>query len=236
MYEEARQFLDKVLPTEGPFVTLTYAQSLDGKIARKGEQLILSGKESMAMTHRLRILHDGIMVGIGTVKVDDPQLTARHLSPEELQDVKQPQPIILDSRLDLPASCRLLRNYQNGVGKQPWLVTTAQAPTIAKVSNSPTCSSLEAAGARIFIVTDPSLPSVLTLLRQHGIEKLMVEGGARVIQSWLKSSLVDQLIVTVAPVLVGDGVDATSGRSLTSLSDVQYQQIGNDMVIAAKLQ
>lgn len=104
MFEAARDFLDNVYRTsprdlnDAPLVTLTFAQSLDGKISRHGEQLLLSGKESMAMTHRycnghcnkarhlsirlnrLRTLHDGIMVGIGTVLTDNPQLNGNIIS------------------------------------------------------------------------------------------------------------------------------------------------------------
>jgi hypothetical protein len=83
VYKEARDFLDPIysdisLLNDRPFNTLTFAQSLDGKIAKQGQQVLISGKESMAMTHRLRTLHDGILVGIGTALVDDPQLNGRN--------------------------------------------------------------------------------------------------------------------------------------------------------------
>ncbi|GAA6010282.1 hypothetical protein JCM10207_005155, partial [Rhodosporidiobolus poonsookiae] len=107
-----------------PFVTLTYAQSLDGCISgRRGKQLILSGEESMRLTHRLRELHDSILVGVGTVLNDDPQLTARLPTPLPL--ASQPRPLILDSRLRTPADCKLLRNAQAGVGRE---VTVLHAP------------------------------------------------------------------------------------------------------------
>lgn len=67
-------------PVDRPHVTLTYAQSLDAKIAgQDGKQLILSGKESMVMTHWMRTLHDAIMVGVGTAVNDDPQLNSLSL-------------------------------------------------------------------------------------------------------------------------------------------------------------
>lgn len=79
IYKQAKEFLDPLyenIPSfpERPFITLTFAQSLDGKISKKGQQILISGKESLAMTHRLRSLHDGIMVGIGTALIDNPQL------------------------------------------------------------------------------------------------------------------------------------------------------------------
>jgi len=99
-----------------PEVTLTYAQTLDGFISGKPNTppLLISGKESMLMTHCLRNKHDGIMVGIGTVLNDNPQLNVRQLA--GFNDgglVKNPQPIILDSKLRFPLDCKLLNNYKD---------------------------------------------------------------------------------------------------------------------------
>ncbi|CAO3640070.1 unnamed protein product [Mucor fragilis] len=130
VYKEARDFLDPIysdisLLNDRPFITLTFAQSLDGKIAKQGQQVLISGKESMAMTHRLRTLHDGILVGIGTALVDDPQLNARYVSADTT--IRQPQPIVLDPLMKLPSHCKLVGNYQQGKGKQPWLVVSEKA-------------------------------------------------------------------------------------------------------------
>ncbi|MCA1797659.1 MAG: RibD family protein [Geobacteraceae bacterium] len=82
-----------------PFVTLSYAQSWGGSITTiQGQPLALSGAESTRLTHQLRSLHDGILVGIETVLSDDPQLTVRHWHG------KNPQPIVLDTSLRMPAS------------------------------------------------------------------------------------------------------------------------------------
>ncbi|KAI9022809.1 dihydrofolate reductase-like domain-containing protein, partial [Phycomyces nitens] len=185
-----------------PFVTLTFAQSLDGKIALKGQQLLLSGKESMAMTHRLRLLHDGILVGIGTALVDDPQLNARYVSPTDHLRNNQPQPIVLDPRLEFPLNAKLLKNFSQGTGRQPWLVCWT--------SDCLKKAALEKAGAIIITMETPtgqrpSISSVLQVLKAKGIQRLMVEGGSKVIQSFLQSGHVDQLIITTAPTLVGPG-------------------------------
>ena len=80
-----------------PIVTLAYAQTLNGMIAKKrGEPLVLSCEESMVMTHQLRAEHDVILVGIGTVLADDPRLTVRLVEGED------PQPVVLDSHLRCP--------------------------------------------------------------------------------------------------------------------------------------
>ncbi|KAJ2681449.1 2,5-diamino-6-(ribosylamino)-4(3H)-pyrimidinone 5'-phosphate reductase, partial [Coemansia spiralis] len=101
-FAHAREFLDRVPalataaavpPAARPSVTLTFAQSLDGKISRTDRRLLLSGRDSAAMTHRLRTLHDAILVGAGTVAFDDPQLTARLLPPAEAAAAPHPQPV-----------------------------------------------------------------------------------------------------------------------------------------------
>ncbi|TFY76863.1 hypothetical protein EWM64_g7151 [Hericium alpestre] len=98
---------------ERPFVTLTFAQSLDAKIAGTGgRQLILSGEESMRMTHWMRTMHDGILIGINTALGDNPQLNVRHLpfptQNTHFQHYHHPRPIILDSQLRLLPTCKLL--------------------------------------------------------------------------------------------------------------------------------
>ena len=98
-----------------PFVTLSYAQSLDGSIAAKrGEALGLSGPESLRLTHRLRSMHDAILVGIGTVLSDNPRLTVR------LVNGQNPRPIVVDSQLRIPLNCKLF--HENSV--TPWVAAT----------------------------------------------------------------------------------------------------------------
>ncbi|KAI9262202.1 dihydrofolate reductase-like domain-containing protein [Phascolomyces articulosus] len=235
-YVDAKEFLDTVytewLPSNEsrPFVTLTYAQSLDGMISKKGEQLLLSGSESMAMTHRLRLLHDGILVGIGTARIDNPQLNARHVIASDLKSHEQPRPIVLDNRLELPLDCKLLKNFQNGTGRKPWIVTTAS-------SSNPAAKALKEAGAHIIYITGqdhhrPTLKSVFETLKRQGITRLMVEGGAKIIQSCLDSGCLDHLIVTIAPMFVGEG-GIKAGTYGQKLINVKYRQFGQDMVLSA---
>ncbi|MCB0123506.1 MAG: GTP cyclohydrolase II, partial [Caldilineaceae bacterium] len=104
-----------------PFVTLSYAQSLDGSIAAAdGTPLRISGERAMTLTHMLRAAHDAILVGVGTVLADDPQLTVRLVAGSD------PQPILLDTHLRTPVTARCLRNP-----RPPWLVTAKAAATAA---------------------------------------------------------------------------------------------------------
>lgn len=175
-----------------PLVTLTYAQSLDGSIsARRGEPLAISGPASLALTHRLRAAHQAILVGIGTVLADNPRLNVR------LVEGESPRPVILDSTLRCPPEARL---FQGG----------RRAPILAAASpvDPARRGRLQAAGAEIWEIPRDSsgrlsLAALLTALGQAGTNSLMVEGGAHVITSFLRARLVDQVILTVAPLFIG---------------------------------
>ncbi|GAA5831403.1 hypothetical protein JCM11251_004014 [Rhodosporidiobolus azoricus] len=235
LFEPLTPETDKIEP---PFVTLTYAQSLDGKIAGPGgKQIRLSGEESMQLTHRLRELHDSILVGVGTVLNDDPQLTAR--IPDLLPLSSQPSPVILDSDLRTPPSCKLLQNVQKGIGKK---TTIVHALTLAKEAIA-RGEALREAGARLVDVKRDSLGrlDLYTLLKAPLSSRIfgrsvMVEGGASVITSFLASALVDLVIVTVAPVLVGsEGVSVTQpGVDLPELEHLQTEVYGRDTVFVCR--
>lgn len=216
--------------TGRPLVTLAYAQSLDGSIAiARGFPLTLSSPEALVLTHRLRAEHDAIMVGIGTVLADDPLLNVRFVSGPD------PRPVVLDSQLRLPAGCNLLRS-----GHSPWVATTARGDVERQ-------AELEKAGSRVIRMPAEetgrvSLPALLEYLASQGISKLMVEGGARVITSFLAGGLVDRLVLTIAPVYIGGlnalerRVAATGNGHLTpTLSECRYEPLGRDIVLWARV-
>ncbi|GLB35808.1 putative ribD C-terminal domain [Lyophyllum shimeji] len=199
------------IPEDRPLVTLTFAQSLDAKIAgQHGKQLILSGKESMIVTHWMRTMHDAIMIGIGTALNDDPQLNVRHLPP--LPDGERhhlPRPVVIDGQLRLSPTCKLLANYQNGRGRRPWVICATSDSAEWRERRE----ILEESGATVIEVAAEeggrlSIDTILHALRHRGIRTLMVEGGARIISSFMAESpsnrsVVDSLIITVAPTFVG---------------------------------
>jgi 3,4-dihydroxy 2-butanone 4-phosphate synthase/GTP cyclohydrolase II len=209
--------------TGRPLVTLSYAQSLDGSIAaRPGHPLTLSGPQSMVLTHGLRSLHDAILVGIGTVLADNPRLNVR------LVTGRNPQPVIVDSRLRFPPYANLLGN-----GRAPWIVANEGAEPAR-------WQALEAAGARIFCLPSSNswvdLEALLKRLGELEVNSLMVEGGAQVITSFLAARLVDQVILTIAPLLVGglrvgDGMGPANLRWFPRLSNLTYQRLGEDLVL-----
>ena len=212
-----------------PFVTVSYAQSLDGSIAAlPGHPLVLSGVESAALAHGLRALHDAILVGIGTILSDDPLLTVR------LVEGRDPQPVVLDSRLRFPLNARMLKHGS----RPPWVVTGRKGET-GRIE------ALEGRGIRVMGVTRDrngqiDLPALMAALRELGIKSLLVEGGAQVITSFLAARLVDQVVITIAPLMVGglrapDGPVKRKGSSYPRLKNVRYERVGEDLVLRGDL-
>jgi 3,4-dihydroxy 2-butanone 4-phosphate synthase/GTP cyclohydrolase II len=219
--EELRARLQEERPF--PLVTLSYAQSVDGCIAHQDRgPVALSGPESLVLTHKLRAEHDAILVGIGTILADNPRLTVR------LVDAQDPQPVVLDSQLRFPLDALMLK------GSYPWIATSEDADPVRQ-------ARLEAAGARVFRLPRTSsgqlsLVHLLQELKKQGIHSLMVEGGACVITNFLRSRLIDYLVLTIAPTMVGGlrAVDLDRGGSPPSLPRLlapKYQQLGTDLIL-----
>lgn len=201
-------------------VTLTYAQSSDGKISGPSKRMVsLSGSESMIMTHTLRRMHDAILIGVGTLLNDNPQLNTRLVHPTSTTNVDDmPRPIILDSSLRTPLDCKLLANASAGVGRKPLIITSSESCLGGKAD------SLRIAGAQIEAVEpqEGQLPwhDIFDVLEREGYGSVMIEGGASVIESLFKADereqFINELIVTVAPVKLGK--DATGYKTPTWLA------------------
>ena len=218
--------------TGRPFVIMKAAMTLDGKIATaNGQSKWISGEEARRQVHRLRSQVDAVMVGIGTVLQDDPQLTARLVD----RHARQPLRVILDSRLRIPLRARVLSQArQAGV----LIATTRHAPPSR-------IAALKQRGAEVLILPaehgNVSLKACLTTLGRQGITSLLLEGGSEVNASALRSGLLDRLQLYVAPALLGgqDAKGLIGGASPASISaswplnDLQVQQVGKDLLIVA---
>lgn len=211
--------------TGRPLVSLCFAQSLDGCLTvERGKPTALSGAQSSRLTHRLRAAHDAILVGVGTVIADDPQLSVRHVQGRD------PQPVVLDSRLRMPLESRLLQRADLPV----WIATTPAADSEKRIA-------LEGAGARLLVLPADdqgrvSLTALLDVLAENGANSLMVEGGAQVITNFLIQGLADWAAVTIAPVFLG-GLPAIEGSlpAPLRLKDPQFEQLGEDILIFGRL-
>jgi riboflavin-specific deaminase-like protein len=207
----------KGIRQDRPFVTLSYAQSLDACITSKsGEAIKLSNPSSTRLTHLLRSLHDGILVGIGTVLSDDPLLNVR-----EWHGVS-PQPVILDSNLRIPAFARLSQDPS----RTCWLLTCSDGEAPAKNYN--------------IIKTERNhnnqvdLPEALAHLRRSGIRSLMVEGGSQVITAFLQAKLVDAIVLTISPVIIGGYKSVgtlDAGIEFPKIEQFGSQMLENNLIV-----
>src|SRR3972149_2555424 len=206
-----------------PLVTLSYAQSLDGSIAqRRGQPLALSGPESLALSHRLRAMHAAILVGIGPILADNPQLNVR------LAEGEDPVVIILDSRLRFPLNAAATREPE-----RLRLFCTALADAQAQQGLEQSGVQVERQAANQSERVD--LKTMLARLHEWGITSLMVEGGGQVMGSFLKENLVDRVAITISPMYVGgykalDGNIGFGGR-LPRLRDLEFEKHGEDLVL-----
>ena len=209
-----------------PFVTLGYAQSIDGSLAAvAGKPLALSGLETLKLTHRLRAAHDAIMVGIGTGISDDPRVTVRHVAGRD------PQPVVLDSQLRIPLDSSLMRAPDRRV----WLAAAEGFPSCRK-------RAVEAAGGRVLCTQATTggrvdLPTILSRLAENNIASVMVEGGVRVIESLMAARLIDYVVVTIAPHFVGGEPDVRVQTALLAgprIERFEHANIGGDLVLWGK--
>lgn len=204
-----------------PIVTLAYAQSIDGSLTRRqGQPTAISGLESKRFTHQLRAVHDGILVGVGTLLADDPKLDVR------LVQGDSPRPIILDAALNLPLTARLLH-----LPAAPVIFTGVDVPPEKEFR-------LRNAGAVVARCAGHdgrlNLKEVLTNLSALGIKTLMVEGGVQVLSSFLAAELWDLAVITIAPRWLGGYGGVGPKMTTIPLVDVQVETAGDDIVLAGK--
>lgn len=212
--------------TDRPFVVLKLAQTLDGRIATvTGRSQWLTGPDARRRAHQLRSEADAILVGVGTVLADDPQLTVRHVPG------RQPRPVVLDSAARTPASARLLRS-----GAPPALIcVTNRAPEDRVIA-------LQAAGAEVITLPAAAdggvdLLSVTQTLGARNIVTLLVEGGSRIATAFLRARAVEKIILFIAPRLMGAGLPSVGDLGVQeidqsiSLHDITVERAGEDVVV-----
>lgn len=188
-----------------PLVTLHFAQTLDGRLALQCARIELSTREGVEHAHRARAEHDAVLVGVRTVVIDDPLLTVRAC------EGPQPLRVVLASALAIPEGAQLLRSSGDGAAGGRVLVLGAEGRASASVR-----ARLLERGAEVVVVpaTDRgwvSLPHALDELYARGVRRLLVEGGASVLTSFLRERLADRAEVEIAPRLFGETAVAAVG-------------------------
>lgn len=212
-----------------PRVTLKAAVSLDGRMASaSGDARWITGEAARREAHRLRDASEAILVGAGTVRADDPQLTTR------LPRGRDPLRVILDGRLTTPPTAKVAR-------AGTLIATTSDAPAAAE-------ARLRATGVEILRLPSAApgssrvdLHALLAELGRRGVLELLVEGGAAVHAAFLDAGLADRVIVFVAPKIIGAaGVPlvalpgATTMAEAWTLADVEVKRLGVDVMIAGR--
>jgi len=214
-----------------PFVTLKFAQTLDGRIATAtGSSQWISSSASLKLAHRLRSIHDAILVGIGTLLKDNPQLTVR------LTRGRSPVRVVADSKLRTPLNSKVLQEQHVA----PTIIaTTPGADEKKKVS-------LKNRGIEVMEVAADGqgridLGDLLSKIGTRGISSVLIEGGSQIITSVLSKGLADKIVVTVAPKILGKGIEAVGNLGISEiarsvkLSHVKLYRKGPDLIIEGEI-
>lgn len=223
--------LRKSLATGLPFVTYKYAMTLDGRVATDaGDSRWISGLESRAFVHRWRACSDAVVVGAGTLRKDDPTLTARAVACR-----RQPLRVAIDSRLSISADAALV----NTAGEGPVLVVCGPEVTAARRAE------VEAWGVETAVADSEGAgglgpEAVARLLAARGVQTVLLEGGPRLAGSWWAAGLIDKVAAFVCPrvvsglknrsPLLGAGSETVADGS--RLREIEVERIGSDVLVS----
>jgi len=190
-----------------PYVILNAAMTLDGKIATAARDSRISSMKDLERVHKLRSKVDAILVGINTVLIDDPMLSAR------LVNGKNPARVIVDSRARIKLGSKIMRSCDKALT----IIASSERASKAKLQK------IRSKGATPIVLgkSNVDLAKLLSILKDKGINRLLVEGGGEINWSMLKNGLVDEIMVAVAPRIVGgrNAVTLVEGRGFAKISN-----------------
>ena len=206
-----------------PFVILKAATSVDGRLAAaSGERTQLTSLAAARHAHGVRAQVDAIAIGSGTLLIDDPLLTCRHVYRE-----RPLTRVIFDRALRAAPGARVFSTLSDG----PVIVLTSAASHGLRADR---VRALEQIGATVAAIDDPSLAASMRTLAGRGIQSVLLEGGVGVHQAAWDEDLVDYAQLYIAPVAVGTGgpgLAGPSGSFLAALSEQKVRQLGPDVLI-----
>ncbi|HET6454729.1 MAG TPA: 2,5-diamino-6-(ribosylamino)-4(3H)-pyrimidinone 5'-phosphate reductase, partial [Armatimonadota bacterium] len=223
----------KRVTTGLPFVLWKTAMTLDGKIAtRTGDSRWVTGEKARRHVHKLRAQSDAIMVGVGTVIADDPQLTVREgARGREGERAKNPIRVVVDSQGRTPVDAKVVN------GEAPTIIIMGRKACEEKLDK------LWAAGIKILCVQDVEggvdLRYSMAELGKMGINRILLEGGGELAASMLAEGLVDKGLVFIAPKIVGgrDAKTPVEGEGVELMSQAlavsrpKIRRFGDDLAL-----
>lgn len=217
-----------------PYVILSAAMTLDGKIATKTGNSEISDEKDLERVHKLRKEVDGIMVGINTVLIDDPRLTVHKISSKKSDN---PIRIVVDNQGRTPIDSRILNDDAETI--------IATSDKVKKDNGSTEYYKKLTEKANIFYSKEPSvnLKELMNYLYSKNIETLMLEGGSTLNFSMIKENLIDEIRICIAPMVVGgkyaktlfDGEGFNFMKEAINLELKNNYQLGNDLILEYKV-
>ena len=211
-----------------PIISLSAAMTLDGKIGQKNQKIILSSKFDKTRVHKLRSKFDAILVGKNTITQDDPLLTVRYVKG------KNPIRIILDSRGTIKNTSKIIKTAKN----VPTIIITSQLVSkrnLNRLKNLPldviVCGKNQV-----------DIRKLVVILYKKGIKKILLEGGGTLNLSFLKDNLINEIILTVTPFVLGseNSINLFEGilkptKNFLSLKLKKVKKNNNEIILNYKL-
>ena len=194
--------------------------SIDGKISTRKNDSAISSKLDLVRVHKLRSTVDGIMIGISTVLGDDPMLNVRYSA----TGTKNPTRIIIDSKARIPLNSRIIESSN----KIQTIIAVTHNASSRKIKE------IQKKGAQVLVYGNGkvNLRNLFQQLEKMGLKKIIVEGGGEINWSVLKLGLVNELVVTISPVVIGgrDAKTLVEGKGFTNISDGIKMKLSNKIM------
>ncbi len=202
------------------YVILNAAMSIDGKISTRKNDSAISSKLDLVRVHKLRSTVDGIVIGISTVLEDDPMLNVRYSTTRK----KNPTRIIIDSKARIPLNSRIIESSN----KIQTIIAVTHNASPRKIKE------IQSKGAQVLVYGNGrvNLRNLFQQLEKMGLKKIIVEGGGEINWSVLKLGLVNELVVTISPVVIGgrDAKTLVEGKGFTNISDGIKMKLSNTII------
>lgn len=198
------------------YVLFNTAMSLDGRVGKKDSQIVFANKLDNYRVHRLRGSVDALLIGVETVLSDDPELVVS-------EQVKKPIRVIVDSKGEIPLNSKVLDG------------TAKTIVVVSKAINPMTVQRLKDRGIEVISLGEYSVPlrDLMWALYRRGIKKIMLEGSGSLSRRMFNEGLVNELYITIAPILIGQGIDLFQGEldKNTELDLEGILQYGDQVVL-----